>query len=199
MMIFAERRTDPRRDQDNLQGVSSPAQVAQHLFLWILALFCKRLAQKRVLHYLDRVLHDNIDYISPRHLMLSKVVMKTMPLRNRRCSYVTLLVESNGFIDFDYGKAVGIMKLERIRPDNEEFEFELGSPGIAVKGDVSVRFFYFDEKPELSAKSQAELGPGGKSIKYGNSTGNMLCFVSFHTGSDTDWIGFCLFCNDWHV
>ena len=143
------------------------------------------LLQIRVLHYLEQVLHDNIDYISPRHLMLSKVVVKTMPLRNRNCCYVTLVVESNGFIDYDYGKASGIMKLERVRPDTDEWEFELGSPGIAVKGDVSVRFFYFDEKPELSAKSQAELGPGGRTIKYGAATGNMLCFVSFHTGDFT--------------
>ncbi len=145
----------------------------------------KTVAQIRVLYYLDRVLHENIDYISPRHLMLSKVVMKTMPLRNRSCCYITLVVESNGFIDYDFGKAGGIMKLERMHPDTDEFEFELGSPGIAVKGDVSVRFFYFDEKPELSAKSQAELGPGGRSIKYGSATGNMLCFVSFHTGKVT--------------
>ena len=115
-------------------------------------------------------------------MILSKVVIKTMPLRNRKCCFVTLVVESNGFIDYDYGKAGGIMKLEKMHPETDEWEFELGSPGIAVKGDISVRFFYFDEKPELSAKSQAELGPGGRTIKYGTAVGNMLCFVSFHTG-----------------
>ena len=134
---------------------------------------------------------EGIDFVSSKHLILTKILIKTMPMLNRTCLYMTFVVESNGIISYDHCKAVGVLKLEKIQPEEDKWAFLLGSCGVAVKGDVSVRFFYFEEEPILGINKQAELGPGGTTVRYGTSVGNMLCFVSFHTGKFVILYEFC--------
>ena len=115
--------------------------------------------------------------------MLSKIVMTTMPLLNRSHCYITFVIETGGFICYDHSKAAGAIRIDRVHPKTDQWEFELKYPGIALQGDVYIRFFVFDDKPEDLHKLCAELGPGALTIKYGNTyIGNSLCFVSFHTG-----------------
>ena len=128
----------------------------------------------------------NADISSNHYVVLSRIVMSTTPYPAKSSMYVTFLIESGGFIDYDHAKAAGFVRLDRgERPEADRWEFELSSPGVALRGDIVVRFFVFDEIPDASvdlSSISAEFGPGARTVRYGNVIGNSLCFVSFHTG-----------------
>ena len=94
---------------------------------------------------------------------------------------VTFIIECFGTVQYDYGKRHGLAVLTRNAndpPDLDDFNFEIEDTLVA--GDVTIRFFIFDEG-SLGQCPHADVGPGAATIKYGNITGRQLCFVSFHT------------------
>ena len=102
-----------------------------------------------------------MDIISRKDLVLSKVVLKTMPLPGQKLYYVTFIVESNGALEYDHAKSVGFIRSDSFDPVKEEWEFVLADHGIIVSGDVSIRFYIFDDKPDAHIKSVGEMEPGG--------------------------------------
>ena len=138
--------------------------------------------QIRVLRHLEQVVLSSLDYISARDLLLSRIYMRTMPLRNKKFCCMSFIVESNGRIKYDNAKASGFVRLDRLNGNNEEWDFPVGKHGVVVKGDVYIRFYEFDEVPVTDIILRGEVGPGGQTIKYGNFVGRQLCFISFHTG-----------------
>ena len=135
---------------------------------------------------MEEIVMRNADISSNQYIVLSRIVMATIPYPSRSHCYITFLIESDGFIEYDHAKASGFVRLDRsLRPESETRGFDLPAPGLALRGDIVVRFFIFDETPDASvdlSNVSVELGPGARTVRYGNVTGNTLCFVSFHTG-----------------
>jgi hypothetical protein len=187
--VFARRRTDPRLDRSRLQQVDAPCQ-------------------RRYVHYVERIVRGH-DFTSPRRTFLTSVSLVNPPTAGRRgtwrcgsksrggaVSRVTFIVECFGAVVYDHGKRHGALQLpaEDIgsvrqkkdgRREGSYLVFDMEDPPL-VWGDVSIRFYSFDEDSVPSTPHGAELGPGARSVRYGPVTGRQFCFVTLHTSFHQD-------------
>ena len=138
--------------------------------------------QIRVLRHLEQVVLNGIDYVTAKDMLLTKIVMRTMPLRKKKTCFVSFIVESRGRVIYDHAKSVGFARLDRLSAGNEEWSFMTGKHGVVVRGDIYVRFYEFDDLPVTDVMLHGDVGLGGQTIKYGQIAGRLLCFVSLHTG-----------------
>ena len=164
---FANRRTDRRIDSRRIQGVASPSQI-------------------RYVNYIEAIKLQKADYISPVRILLTSIKLRTMPFYKRNCIRISFVIECFGSIQYDYGKRHGLAVISRnpnSNPEQDEFFFHLED--VFVSGDVTVRFYLFEDY-SLGAFPHAELGPGARTIKYGGISGKELCFVTFHTSFHTE-------------
>ena len=171
--IFARRRTDPRLGRRrNLQGVDSPSQ-------------------RRCIKYLESALQQEklVFPPAPRRTLLTCVTLASPPSRRSSTggvARVCFIVECCGTVQYDRGKRHGGTPLpdrghksSGKRKSGGQLRFEL-EDATFVAGDVTVRFFLFDEDGP-SPQHGAEVGPGGRTVRYGDLVGRQLCFVTFNT------------------
>jgi hypothetical protein len=175
--VFVRRRTDPRLGRRRLQGVDSPSQ-------------------RRYVGYLERALRG-LDYTAPRRTLLTRVCLVEPPSPGQTAggrrgggsgaaAWVSFVVECFGTVQYDHGKHHGAtpLALDHGCAKRRSIKFALEDPPI-VAGDVTVRFFVFDEDiPGL--QHCAELGKGARTVLYGGVTGRQLCFVTLHTSFHED-------------
>ena len=175
--IFVRRRTDPRLGRRRLQGVDSPSQ-------------------RRYVGYLERALCGR-ECAAPRRTLLTRVCLVEPPLPGQiaggrraggggAAAWVSYVVECFGTVQYDHGKRHGAAQLVPVQSGEKRrvMKFTMEDPPI-VAGDVTVRFFVFDEDiPGL--QHCAELGRGGRTVRYGGVTGRQLCFVTLHTSFQDD-------------
>jgi hypothetical protein len=169
--LFAQRRTDRRIDSRRIQGVASPSQI-------------------RYVNYIESIVVKGCDFVSPVRILLTSIKLHTMPLYRRNNIRVCFIVECFGTIQYDYGKRHGLAVLSRnpnVQPESDEFKFDLED--VVVAGDVTIRFFLFEDY-SLGPSPHGELGPGARTIKYANITGKELCFVTFHTSFNNEDMSF---------
>ncbi len=107
---------------------------------------------------------------------------------------MAFVVESMGTIQYDFAKHHGAVPLPGSGRDptltgtrgKDVMRFDLGhGDGAIVSGDVTVRFFIFEDDAPAPPAS-ADVGPGGRSVKQGGAAGRLLFFVTFHTAMHTD-------------
>ena len=168
---FAQRRTDRRIDSRRIQGVASPSQI-------------------RYVNYIEAIAVKGCDFVSPVRILLTSIKLHTMPLYRRNNIRISFIVECFGTIQYDYGKRHGLAVISRnpnVPPESDEFKFDIED--VVVAGDVTIRFFLFEDY-FLGPSPHAELGPGARTIKYANITGKELCFVTFHTSFNNENMSF---------
>ena len=180
--LYARRRTDPQLGRRRrLQGVDSPSQ-------------------RRYMRYLERALYGGgRDAPVPppmRRMLLTSVVLSSPPARRGgggAPARVSFIVESLGTVAYDYAKRHGAAALPdpadeagplKKSKGEEELRFELGD-GALVAGDVTVRFFLFEDSFP-APPAAVELGPGARTARYGAAAGRQLCFVTLHTAFHED-------------
>jgi hypothetical protein len=174
LQAFARRRTDPRLDRRHLQGVDSPSQ-------------------KRYVGYLERVVRGH-DCAAPRRTLLTGVTLVSPPPAGRAAAarrggggpaaWVAFVVECFGSVQYDDGKRHGGAALPAADAGGGAEMCFLLEDAPMVAGDVTVRFFVFDEPP--APGQGAELGPGGRTARYGGAVGRQLCFATVHTSFHAD-------------
>ncbi len=74
--------------------------------------------------------------------VLDRVVLKTMPFYKRDCLLVTFVIECCGQVIYDHAKTHGLVMLQSRNAFSDEYSLDVG--GLLLKGDIVVRFFYFD-------------------------------------------------------
>lgn len=164
--MFGQRRTDERLKYKRLQQVTAPSQ-------------------KRYVQYIEMMLvSPDLDYRSASLKLLNSITLKTMPLHNRDYLSLTFIIEAEGKVVYDYTKTHGVMT---IAPgDDVEQDTIIKVPVLALKGDISIRFYYF-EQGVLEAVHRKPTGeitkiyPGALRIRQKGAHGNLLFFVTFHT------------------
>jgi hypothetical protein len=164
---FAQRRTDRRIDSRRIQGVASPSQI-------------------RYVNYIEAIAVKSCDYVSPVRILLTSIKLHTMPHYRKNNIRISFVVECFGTVQYDYGKRHGLAMISpnpNVPPECDEFKFDLED--VVVAGDVTIRFFWFEDY-SLGPSPHGELGPGARTIKYANITGKELCFVTFHTSFNND-------------
>ena len=170
LSAFAQRRMDERIRSSQYQGVSSPSQI-------------------RYVNYIEEIVRKGIDYTSPAQVLIKSVKIHTLPLYKRKSIRISFIIQSLGTIQYDYAKRYGLALLSKSSStgkanlDQDEFNFE--TDGTLVSGDVTIRFYSFDDNCSGPFEF-AELGPGARTIRYGNIVGKQLCFVTFHTAFHKD-------------
>ena len=168
---FARRRMDERIKSHHYQGVSSPSQI-------------------RYVNYIEKIVRNIVDYTSATKQLISYVKIQTMPFHKKSTLCVSFIIESLGSIQYDHAKRHGLTILSKgSRPSLEKSEFKFDTDGVLVSGDATIRFYWFEEQSSGSFQF-AELGPGARTIKYGNTVGKELCFVTFHTAFHSDALTF---------
>jgi hypothetical protein len=168
---FAQRRTDRRIDSRRIQGVASPSQI-------------------RYVNYIEAIAVKGCDFVSPVRILLTSIKLHTMPFYRRNNIRISFIVECFGIVQYDYGKRHGLAVISRnpnVPPESDEFKFDLED--VVVAGDVTIRFFWFEDY-SLGPSPHGELGPGARTIKYANVTGKELCFVTFHTSFNNENMSF---------
>ena len=62
---------------------------------------------------MEEIVMRNADISSNQYIVLSRIVMATIPYPSRSHCYITFLIESDGFIEYDHAKASGFVRLDR--------------------------------------------------------------------------------------
>jgi len=170
---FAQRRTDKSMGANfSPVAVTSPSQL-------------------RYVHYLESVKNLHTDYISKRPVLLTELKLSGQPHQGRECCNLAFVVENGTRVEFDYGKAHGLIACCAAKTSDGVWSITLSTP-VVVDGDVSIRFFWFDpDEPAHSIVGKTgQIAPGGTSISYGSVTGKQLIFVQFHTAFATETMVF---------
>jgi hypothetical protein len=164
---FAQRRMDERIRSRHYQGVSSPSQI-------------------RYVNYVEEIVRKGKDHTSPAKILITSVKIHTIPVYKRNTIRISFIIQSLGSIQYDHAKRHGLVSLSRNSMDSAHLdqrnqnEFNFETDGTLVSGDVTIRFFSFDDNCPGPFEF-AELGPGARTIRYGSTIGKELCFVTFHT------------------
>ena len=139
-------------------------------------------SQRRCVGYLEEVIKKKIDYITPKYMVLKSLSIKGQPHLSQESCNLTFIVENGGHIEYDHGKAQGLISCNKSKSVNQTWYMTLNTP-VLIHHDVQIRFFYFDPSVPMAATvgTSCIVAPGARSIQYGPYTGKQLIFVQFHT------------------
>lgn len=106
--------------------------------------------------YMENLIKDNVDYISSTKVILSRISMHGVPMLDQEVCNLTFgpslfppappqltcgiaVIEVNGELEYDHGKAAGMTRCSKELRD--DWIFDVGF--VLLSDDVAVRFFYF--------------------------------------------------------
>ena len=94
-------------------------------------------SQRRYVHYLESVKNLHTDYISRRPVLLTELKLSGQPHQDRECCNLTFVVENGTRVEFDYGKAHGLIACCASKTSDGVWSITLSTP-------VMVRYIYAD-------------------------------------------------------
>eukprot|EP00286_Rhodomonas_abbreviata_P000128 CAMPEP_0181290110 /NCGR_PEP_ID=MMETSP1101-20121128/1243_1 /TAXON_ID=46948 /ORGANISM="Rhodomonas abbreviata, Strain Caron Lab Isolate" /LENGTH=633 /DNA_ID=CAMNT_0023394381 /DNA_START=347 /DNA_END=2244 /DNA_ORIENTATION=- len=174
MKLFEERRRDLNRGKLPYQGVTAPSQI-------------------RYVQYVEKIVSQGTDFISKQRQLLNRLTIKGIPLRIARGCKITFIIEASGVVQYDHGKAKGLIQCPRESLEKGEWVVNVGGSGVLVSRDVAIRFFVFSQEsaaiPAMhhqgyALRAPATLTDGGRTVWYDTLQGDQLFFVQFHTSFD---------------
>jgi len=176
LTYFKERRTDEKHSKSKVpMEVSSPSQ-------------------KRYVEYVEMMLVSDLDYRSPALKVLRTISLWTLPFTHKDGVELTFFIECEGKIVYEHSKIKDLINLSYLDPSSSSglqrgasLIIDVGH--LALKGDVSIRFFYFERRQEPvimrigkdKGEDSIKVHDGARSIKVRGALGKHLCFVTFHT------------------
>jgi len=85
-------------------------------------------SQRRYVHYLENVKNLHTDYISPRRMLLTELTLSGQPHQDQECCNLTFVVENGTRVEFDYGKAHGLIACSASKTSDGVWSIPLSTP-----------------------------------------------------------------------
>ena len=142
-------------------------------------------SQRTILQYVDLYMESNIDIFAPPRVILSRVTIESLPFYARGgCRMSMVIFDGGGKPVYDHGKARGWLQLAA--DGAQEFDGHLCAHildvgGLCLCGDVSIRFYVFEDDCQQISGVTGLVHPGANQIVYGSVRGKCVCFLSLNT------------------